>query len=565
MSSTLNQPKPPTEEVKLKRHVGPIGLLFAAIGSIIGSGWLFGAFNASVIAGPAAIFSWLIAGVMIMLIALCYAELGPMFPISGGVVRYPHMVWGSFGSYTMGWITWIASAAVPAIEVEGALTYGTQYAPFTVLAKDSGASAHVLTPLGMVVAIILLAVFAVINYFGVRLFAQVNTVVVWWKVFVICLVVVVFIITALATASSQAIGNFGSHGFAPKGFAAIFVCIATAGITFSFLGFRQGIELAGETTNPRRNIPFAVIGSVGITAILYALLQVAFTMMVPASALSHAGGWMGLSFKNDFGPLAALATIAGLGWLAYILYFDAIISPLDTGLIYTTVTSRVSYAVGRNGNGPRWLATNNKHGVPYWSLLLSFLVSIVLLLPFPSWQQLVGFITSATVLSFGTGPLVLAVMRRKLPDHERPFKLPGGHIIPFLAFYCTNMIVFWAGWATNSKLAISIAIGYVFLIIYELVAWRRPNRPKFDFRASVFWVIPWLILMFLVSWLFDPTTPVIKGGFFWVFLINAVIAAVIYVVAVMITLPTKKIEEYIEEAANESEIEEETLAGGAIG
>jgi amino acid transporter len=79
---------------------------------------LFGAFNASVIAGPAAVFSWLIAGVMIVLIALCYAELGPMFPISGGVVRYPHLVWGSFGSYTMGWITWIASAAVPAIEVE---------------------------------------------------------------------------------------------------------------------------------------------------------------------------------------------------------------------------------------------------------------------------------------------------------------------------------------------------------------------------------------------------------------------------------------------------------------
>ncbi|WP_026940354.1 APC family permease [Humibacter albus] len=562
MSNTLKQPSTNPVEVKLKRHVGPIGLLFAAIGSIIGSGWLFGAFNASAIAGPAAIFSWLIAGVMIMLIALCYAELGPMFPISGGVVRYPHMVWGSFGSYTMGWITWIASAAVPAIEVEGALTYGTKYAPFTVLAKDSGASAHVLTPLGIVVAIILLAVFGVINYFGVRLFSQVNTVIVWWKIFVICLVIVVFILTALATTAPQAIGNFTSHGFAPKGFAAIFVCISTAGITFSFLGFRQGIELAGETTKPKRNIPLAVIGSVGITAILYALLQVAFTMMVPSSALAHEGGWAGLAFKNDFGPLAALATIAGLGWLAYILYFDAIVSPLDTGLIYTTVTSRVSYAVGRNNNGPRWLATNNKFGVPVWSLLLSFLVSIVLLLPFPSWQQLVGFITSATVLSFGTGPLVLAVMRRKLPNHARPFKLPGGDIIPFLAFYCTNMIVYWAGWATNQKLMISILIGYVFLVIYELVARKRPNRPKLDFRASAFWVIPWLVLMTLVSWLFDPATH--PTMFFWVFLINLAITAVIYFIAVKITLPTEKIEEYIEDAANESEIEEKTLAGGAI-
>jgi amino acid transporter len=562
MSNVTKQPKSRQPEVKLKRHVGPIGLLFAAIGSIIGSGWLFGAFNASVIAGPAAVFSWLIAGVMIVLIALCYAELGPMFPISGGVVRYPHLVWGSFGSYTMGWITWIASAAVPAIEVEGALTYGTKYAPFTVLAKDSGASAHVLTPLGMGVAIILLAVFVVINYFGVRLFSQVNTVLVWWKIFVIALVIVVFILTALATTSAQSLGNFGSHGFAPGGFSAIFVCISTAGITFSFLGFRQGIELAGETTNPKRNIPLAVIGSVGITAILYALLQIAFTMMVPASALSHAGGWAGLAFKNDFGPLAALAMIGGLGWLAYVLYFDAIISPLDTGLIYTTVTSRVSYAVGRNGNGPRWLATNNKFGVPVWSLILSFLVSIILLLPFPSWQQLVGFITSATVLSFGTGPLVLAVMRRRLPTQNRPFKLPGGDIIPFLAFYSTNMIVFWAGWATNQKLMISILIGYVFLVIYQLVSRKRTDRPPLDIKASVFWVIPWLVLMTLVSWLFDPASH--PNMFFWVFLINLVITAVIYYIAVKITLPTEKITSYIDEAAFESEEEEETLAGGRI-
>ncbi|HWU45169.1 MAG TPA: APC family permease [Humibacter sp.] len=565
MSSTTEQAKPRPHQAKLKRHVGPIGLLFAAIGSIIGSGWLFGAFNASAIAGPAAIFSWLIAGVMIILIGLCYAELGPMFPISGGVVRYPHMVWGSFGSYTMGWITWIASAAVPAIEVEAALTYGTQYAPFTVLAVEkNGPSAHVLTPLGMVVAIILLALFVVVNYFGVRLFSRVNNVLVWWKIFVIVLVIVVFIVSALTVSSSQALGNFVSHGFAPKGFAGIFVCIATAGITFSFLGFRQGIELAGETTNPKRNIPFAVIGSVGITAILYALLQIAFTMMVPASALTH-GGWAGLAFKNDFGPLAALALIAGMAWLAYVLYFDAIVSPLDTGLIYTTVTSRVSYAVGRNGNGPRWLAMNNRFGVPVWSLILSFLVSIVLLLPFPSWQQLVGFITSATVLSFGTGPLAVAVMRRKQPDRVRPFKLPGGDIIPFLAFYCTNMIVYWGGWATNFNLMISILIGYVFLVIYQIVARNRADKPPLDIKASFFWVIPWLASMFLVSWLFDPANPVVKGMFFWVFLINAGIALVIYYIAVRFTLPKETIDAYIEETVGESEEEEATLAGGHIG
>ncbi|GAB3803991.1 hypothetical protein GCM10028798_23670 [Humibacter antri] len=114
------------------------------------------------------------------------------------------------------------------------------------------------------------------------------------------------------------------------------------------------------------------------------------------------------------------------------------------------------------------------------------------------------------------------------------------------------------GWATNQKLAISILIGYVFLIIYELVARKWANRPRLDFFASAYWVIPWFILMFLVSWLFDPAS---NPSMFWVFLINLAI----YIVAVKITLPTKKIEEYIGDAANESEIEEKTLAGGAIG
>ncbi|WP_022900699.1 APC family permease [Humibacter albus] len=555
---------PKVKGSKLRRDVGPVGLLFTAIGSVIGSGWLFGAFNASVIAGPSAIFSWLIAAAMIMLIGLCYAEIGPMFPISGGVVRYPHLVWGSFSSYSMGWIMWMSTAATPAIEVEGALQYATKYAPFTVFAKEGGVSAHVLTPLGIVVAIVLLAAFTAVNYFGVRLFSQVNNVMVWWKLGVIVLVIIMFIVTALAATGGAAAGNFVSHQFAPGGLPGIFVCIATAGITFSFLGFRQGIELAGETDNPKRNIPLAVIGSITITAVLYMLLQVAFTLMVPQSTLENSHGWLDLAFKNDFGPLAALALIGGLGWLAYILYFDAVVSPVNTGLIYTTITSRVSYAVGRNGNGPRWLATNNKHGVPYWSLLLSFLVSIVLLLPFPSWQQLVGFITSATVLTFGTGPLALMVFRRVLPERHRPFRLPGGHIIPFLAFYSTNMIMYWAGWQTNSKLLIAIVIGYVLFAIYGLTG-NRKTMPRLDFKYGLFWIIPWLIMFGLVSWLFDPATPVIKGTFFWVFLINLGVSLLVYLIAINFTLPKERLERYVADAEEESAIEDETLAGGKVG
>ncbi|HSU71858.1 MAG TPA: APC family permease [Micrococcaceae bacterium] len=553
--------KAQTSEHKLKRHVGPIGLLFAGIGSIIGSGWLFGAFNASVIAGPAGIFSWLVAGFMIMLIGLCYAELGPMFPISGGVVRYPHLVWGSFASYSLGFITWISSAAVPAIEVEGALTYATKYGAFTTPHVVNGDKVHTLTGLGLVIAIILMAIFVVINYYGVRLFAQINNVLVWWKLAIIILVIVVFLVTAFATTTMGTPANFTSHGFAPSGMAAVFTAISTAGITFSYLGFRQGIELAGETSNPKRNIPLAIIGSVGITAVIYALLQVAFTMAVPANLLAKSGSWAGLTFTDDFGPLAALSTLAGLTWLAYLLYADAIISPADTGLVYTTIASRVSYAMGRNGNSPRWLAKNNKQGVPYWSLVVTFVVGLIMFLPFPSWQQLVGFITSATVISFGSGPLVMAVFRREMPNRERAFRLPLGDTIPLLAFYSANMIVYWGGWTTNSKLFITILLGYILLVIFQFVGDRK-LKPSLDFRAGAIWVIPWFVLMALISWLFDPKSH--PEMFFWVFLINAAVTVFIYYLALHARLPVDKVRHYIADAEHESE-EEDEMAGGHIG
>ena len=330
------------EEKGLRRDVGRIGLLFAGVGSIIGSGWLFGALTASTIAGPAAIVSWLLGGVMVMLIGVCYAELGAMLPVSGGVVRYPHYSFGSLTSYTGGWITWVAAVTTAPIEVLATLTYATNYVPWLT---DERGGVPVLTPAGYAVAVVLMFVFCLINAVGVRAFARFNTALVWWKLAIITLVIVAFFLAAVHP------GNFSDvGGFAPSGASSIFSAVASAGIVFSYLGFRQGIELAGESANPSRNVPLAVIGSIVVTIILYTLLQVAFIGALPAHALD--GGWSGLSFANDFGPLAGLASLLGLGWLAVALYADAIVSPADTGLIYTATTSRIAYAMGRNRNAP---------------------------------------------------------------------------------------------------------------------------------------------------------------------------------------------------------------------
>ncbi|MEO3935837.1 APC family permease [Dermatophilaceae bacterium Soc4.6] len=551
-ASTSSRRADPPDSPPLKRHIGAVGLLFASVGSIIGSGWLFGALNASRQAGPAATISWALGGLLILFIALCYAELGTMFPLSGGVVRFPHMAFGNLASFTSGWITYVAVGTTAPIEVEAALQYGTQYADFTTKNTVGGETVYTLTALGYAAAVVLMAVFVIINYYGVKWFARINNALVSWKLFIILLVIVAFFVTSFHGE------NFSSHGFTPEGWHGVFTAIATSGIVFSYLGFRQGIELAGETDNPRRNVPLAVIGSVLLTAVIYILLQVAFIGSLDPAVLTSSDGWAKLSFTDDFGPLAAVATALGLGWLAVLLYIDAIVSPGDTGLIYTTVTSRISFAMARNGNAPQALARTTRRGAPLIGLLLAFVIGLIAFLPFPSWQQLVGFITSATVLSFASGPLVLVALRRQIPDTERPFRLPGGHVIPFLAFWGSNLIVYWSGWTTVWKLMVAVLIGFVLLGLFAVTGVLRGQ--SLDLRAGL-WVLPWLVGLTVISYLGDYDGGLAVLGFGTAIPIVAVLSAAIYVLAYTLRLSPEAASAYIADTVHEASVEEQELSG----
>jgi amino acid transporter len=560
MGATTTENAPPTfspEDASsgLRRDIGRTALLFSGIGSIIGSGWLFGAFKAAGIAGPAAVLSWAIGAIMILLIGLTYAELGPMFPVSGGVARYPHYSFGSAASFVMGWITWLAAASVAPVEVEAALNYASNnIGGLAHLSAAAGQNPVLTFPLGYAVAVVLMAFFVWLNFRGIRWFAKFNNPIVTWKLVIIVLVVVAFLLTRFRGANFS---DFG--GFAPGGVHGIFEAIATAGITFSFLGFRQGVELAGETDNPSRNIPFAIIGSVLGCGLIYVLLQVAFIGAAPVGGKGGlaAVGWSNLSFTNDFGPLAGIAKLIGLSWLATVLYVDAVISPGDTGLIYTTVTARISHAMARNRNVPSVLERTSSEGAPTAGLILAFVVGLIFFLPFPGWQKLIEFITSATVLSFGAGPLVMMAMRRQMPDLKRSFRLPGGHVIPFLAFFSANMIVYWAGWDTNYKLYLGILAG---LVLYGVnMVFGRERLPRLDLRSAAF-LVPWLGGLCLISFLGNYPEKSMNAGnlavfgtsgtaLIWAALVILAISAVSYVLAIALRLPPERVAKHIEGAA----------------
>src|ERR1700749_453067 len=150
---------------KRRRDVGPIPLLFTSVGSVIGSGWLLGALNATTIAGPAAIISWFVGAAAVMLLAVVHAELGGMSPVGGGNARFPHYAFGSLVGFGMGWVYWLGSVTLAPVEVEAALQYADKYinewAGFHVVHEVS--SQTVLTAPGYGVAAVLMLLFTILN------------------------------------------------------------------------------------------------------------------------------------------------------------------------------------------------------------------------------------------------------------------------------------------------------------------------------------------------------------------------------------------------------------------
>src|SRR5215213_5039268 len=301
---------------QLHREVSTLGLLFFSLGSIIGSGWLFTPLVATQIAGPAAIIAWVGGGAIMLVLALVHAELGGMYPVAGGSARYPHFAFGSMAGFAIGWIVWVGSVTVAPIEVLAVTTYGIHFFPWMMVEQGG---TEVLTGAGIVVSIVLMAVFTVVNLLGVGSLAKSNNTIMIWKITIPFLTILVLIAVAFNPSNFTA-----AEGFNPAGFTGILSALGL-GIIFSYQGFEQAIQLGGETRNPGRNIPLAVIGSMLIGLVLYIALQVVFVGALHPAELKN--GWANLSFPQDAGPFAGLATAAGLGWLATLLYIDAFVSP----------------------------------------------------------------------------------------------------------------------------------------------------------------------------------------------------------------------------------------------
>ena len=467
----------------LKRDISSTNILIVSAGGMIGSGWLFSPFISAQMAGSNALISWVIAAIFMLFIALPLCELGAMFPVSGGMSNYPTYTHGQEVGFLFAWTSWLAYVVMTPIEIQAILQYSSHFFPILV---ESNTSTLTLSNYGYLTAICIMFCVVILNSYGIKILAECNK----------YASIIKFILPSIAIIAlfhrAPNLDNIRIHLSDKESWVQIFTALSAGGIAFAFTGFQNGLILAGEVKNPQRNIPIAILGAVLIGFIIYFLLQFSFIAAIPQKYLAH--GWHALSYPGDSGPLVGLTLLLGLGIVATLLMIDAAFSPFGTTLVYTAATSRIVYGMALNHHLPEIFLKTNRHHIPYVTLYANFFVGILSFLPFPGWQKLVAFLSSASILSYGIGPICLLAMRKLQPETHRPFKLACGFIISHIAFYLCNLMLYWCGFSILWKLDVALLVGLGICLIYH-------RKPLFSSGYTLYWFLFYMTALLLISYL----------------------------------------------------------------
>ena len=474
----------------MKRTIGPIGLLFVSVSSIIGSGWLFTSFYSAKLAGPAVIISWLIAVIAVVGIAMVFGEICALFPVSGSSTRIPLFTHGMLASFIFSWMIWLVYMALAPAEVQAVLQYANFYFP-SLIAKNGGLSSN-----GYVAATFLMLLASTINFYSVRWLIKINSLITSLKIIIPLIIAGVLISLHFFEPETE---NITRDGIMPMGLHGIFYAISLGGIIFSFNGFKVGAEMAGEAKNPGFSVPFALIGSIVLCSVIFILLQLGFL-----SALSPDNvklGWDKMKLLGNESPFASQLYQHKLNFMLPVLYVGAISAPLAAAFMYICSGSRSLYGISSCGQLPDFLKKLNTFGNPGYAIIINSAAGMLMFAPLPGWDKMAAFLTSLIALTYAIAPINLLTLRYQLPDVKRSFRLPFAHVWTAFAFYTCNLLVYWSGWDTISKLSVAIGIGLVVLSLDILVKNRfKSHIMHFDFYSSL-WIWPYFIGLSIISYL----------------------------------------------------------------
>ncbi|MFG3701516.1 amino acid permease [Micromonospora sp. NPDC047620] len=415
---------------RMKRSLSALDLTVFGVGIIIGTGiFVLTGQQAARNAGPAIILSFLIAGVVCALVAVCYAELATTLPVAGAAYTFSYATLGELVAWIIGWDLTLELAIVTSVVARGWSAY--LHDLFNLPDTVAGDAAR--PDWGAIFIVVLLGIMAL---FGTKLSGRVSAVLVAVKVAVVLFVIALgaFFIkaanyTPFIPPSQPAEKQAGSDapllqvllGVTPQHFGVFGILAAASIVFFAYIGFDVVANTAEETRNPQRDMPRGILASLAICAVLYMAVSFVITGMAHYTRLDTGA------------PLARAFDEAGIIWAAKIIDVGALSGITTVILVLLVGQTRVLFAMSRDGLLPRGLgAVHPRLGTP-WIITLVMAVAVSALAGSVPLSQLTKLVNIGTLFAFVMVCLGVIVLRRTRPDLHRTFRAPGVPWLPALA------------------------------------------------------------------------------------------------------------------------------------
>ena len=408
---------------KLVRGIGRWDLTAIAINTIIGAG-IFGLpAKVQALIGSYSLVAFVLCAVIIGFIVLCYAEVSSRFSSTGGPYLYAKEAFGSVVGFEVGWLYWIVRVTTFAANCNLFVTY----LGFFVPSANEGALR--ITFITLVVLII-----AIVNFIGVRESTVMTNIFTVGKIVPLLIFVAVGLFFVQPTNFSiTAVPEYGAFS------GAVLLLI------YAFVGFEAAVIPAGETKDPEKNVPFAILTALGIVAVLYILIQIVSIGTLPGLAQSQR-------------PLADAATVFLGAFGAAFITIGALISifgNLNVGVLSAT---RLLFGMSEQKELPAVLAkTHERFRTPYVSILITAVVILVLTIQ-SSFVTALTIATITRLLVYATTCLALPVFRRRDDLPAAPFSAPLGVLAAILSLGLIAWLLTNVDFAKEG-LAILIAAG----------------------------------------------------------------------------------------------------------
>ncbi len=427
-------------ESGMRKTLGLPSIVAIGVGAIIGAGiFVLTGTAAARYAGPGVMLSFVLGGFVCALVGLCYAELAAMLPVAGSTYSYTYATLGEIFAWMIGWDLVLEYAM-------GAATVAVGWSGYAVsLLKDIGITippaltTHVNLPAAAIVAVLTLLLLA-----GTKESARLNNIMVAIKLVVVVAFIAVGVFSVapahwhpLIPANAGEFGHFGLSG----------VLRGSSVVFFAYIGFDAVSTAAQEARNPQRDMPAGILGSLGISTVLYIAVAAVLTGIVPYDQL------------NVPDPIAKAVDVIGLGWFSLMVKIGALTGLTTVILVLLFGQTRIFFTMAEDGLLPGLFAyVNPTLGTPVRSqIMIGVVVAIVA--AFVPIDILGEMVSIGTLCAFILVCAAVLYLRRSDPAASRPFRVPAVPWIPIAGILVCLLLMAGLPGATWLRLVVWMAIG----------------------------------------------------------------------------------------------------------